>query len=164
MFFFFINDTAPTEIYTYLHTRSLLDSLPISGRVARQASLFDQHDAFPAELGFSHRSGTHAGEGRIHLLRSTGEPADATSFRTQAKDVREEGLWCRRRCRGSRWLRGPDQWRADGSHDTVHEGRRAADAWRDRGGSQGVLFRGNAAHGRLRSEEHTSELQSLMRN
>src|SRR3546814_6119559 len=59
-------------------------------RVARQASLFDQHDAFPAELGFSHRSGTHAGEGRIHLLRSTGEPADATSFRTQAKRSEEQ--------------------------------------------------------------------------
>src|SRR3546814_17572949 len=28
-FFFFFNHTAPTEIYTYLHTLSLLDALPI---------------------------------------------------------------------------------------------------------------------------------------
>src|SRR3546814_21149574 len=27
---FFLNDTAPTEIYTYLHTLSLHDALPIS--------------------------------------------------------------------------------------------------------------------------------------
>src|SRR3546814_20359208 len=34
---FFFNDTATTEIYTYLHTLSLHDSLPIfiDGRVAR---------------------------------------------------------------------------------------------------------------------------------
>src|SRR3546814_18105960 len=30
-FFFFFNDTATTEIYTYLHTLSLHDALPISG-------------------------------------------------------------------------------------------------------------------------------------
>src|SRR3546814_15684033 len=29
-FFFFFNDTATTEIYTYLHTLSLHDALPIS--------------------------------------------------------------------------------------------------------------------------------------
>src|SRR3546814_11932158 len=29
MFFFFFNDTATTEIYTYLHTLSLHDALPI---------------------------------------------------------------------------------------------------------------------------------------
>src|SRR3546814_4513819 len=30
MFYFFCNDTATTEIYTYLHTLSLHDALPIS--------------------------------------------------------------------------------------------------------------------------------------
>src|SRR3546814_18326977 len=29
-FYFFFHDTATTEIYTYLHTLSLLDALPIS--------------------------------------------------------------------------------------------------------------------------------------
>src|SRR3546814_15184064 len=31
MFVFFFNDTATTEIYTYVHTRSLHDALPICG-------------------------------------------------------------------------------------------------------------------------------------
>src|SRR3546814_16066299 len=31
LFFFFFNDTATTEIYTYLHTLSLHDALPILG-------------------------------------------------------------------------------------------------------------------------------------
>src|SRR3546814_16857481 len=30
VFYFFLNDTATTEIYTYLHTLSLHDALPIS--------------------------------------------------------------------------------------------------------------------------------------
>src|SRR3546814_4251775 len=33
MIFFFFNDTATTEIYTYLHTLSLHDALPISNLV-----------------------------------------------------------------------------------------------------------------------------------
>src|SRR3546814_10905291 len=46
--FFFFNDTATTEIYTYLHTLSLHDALPISaaggrldrvGRIARDRRL-----------------------------------------------------------------------------------------------------------------------------
>src|SRR6059058_6704305 len=32
--FFFFNDTAPTDIYTSLHTLSLHDALPISGRAS----------------------------------------------------------------------------------------------------------------------------------
>src|SRR3546814_15296143 len=36
--FFFVNDTATTEIYTYLHTLSLHDALPIS-LVGRQSAL-----------------------------------------------------------------------------------------------------------------------------
>src|SRR3546814_15710972 len=34
----FFNDTATTEIYTYLHTLSLHDALPISGRPAQPAA------------------------------------------------------------------------------------------------------------------------------
>src|SRR3546814_19094573 len=34
LFMFFFNDTATTEIYTYLHTLSLHDALPISLRMA----------------------------------------------------------------------------------------------------------------------------------
>src|SRR3546814_10365204 len=44
---FYCNDTAPTEIYTYLHTLSLHDALPISSHhpgdvVARQLRLLVQ--------------------------------------------------------------------------------------------------------------------------
>src|SRR3546814_13378991 len=35
---FFFNDTATTEIYTYLHTLSLHDALPISRLIASHAS------------------------------------------------------------------------------------------------------------------------------
>src|SRR3546814_4918591 len=35
MLFFFFNDTATTEIYTYLHTLSLHDALPISSDIAK---------------------------------------------------------------------------------------------------------------------------------
>src|SRR3546814_6133863 len=35
--FFFFNDTATTEIYTYLHTLSLPDALPISAHAPRLA-------------------------------------------------------------------------------------------------------------------------------
>src|SRR3546814_15451397 len=45
---FFFNDSAPTEIYTYGHTLSLHDALPIWARGVergqRQAGLFDGHD------------------------------------------------------------------------------------------------------------------------
>src|SRR3546814_1561222 len=37
LYFFFFNDTATTEIYTYLHTRSLHDALPISRPAGRRA-------------------------------------------------------------------------------------------------------------------------------
>src|SRR3546814_5965632 len=36
MFFFFFNDTATTEIYTYGHTLSLHDALPIEGILAAE--------------------------------------------------------------------------------------------------------------------------------
>src|SRR5213594_5089123 len=37
IFFFFFNDTAPTEIYTSVHTLSLHDALPISPTALRTA-------------------------------------------------------------------------------------------------------------------------------
>src|SRR3546814_14991749 len=41
VYFFFFNDTATTEIYTYLHTLSLHDALPISQpRIAAGTVLF----------------------------------------------------------------------------------------------------------------------------
>src|SRR3546814_6324161 len=43
MFVFFFHDTAPTEIYTYCHTLSLHDALPIS-RIARAASAPERRD------------------------------------------------------------------------------------------------------------------------
>src|SRR3546814_2321432 len=38
-FFFFFNDTAPTEIYTYLHTLSLHDALPIFPQIRAVAAI-----------------------------------------------------------------------------------------------------------------------------
>src|SRR3546814_12880632 len=39
LYIFFVNDTATTEIYTYLHTLSLHDALPIYGPQARERGL-----------------------------------------------------------------------------------------------------------------------------
>src|SRR3546814_6231920 len=59
MFFFFFNDTATTEIYTYLHTLSLHDALPIWSRRWshgwRKYKLHDNPTSWPSKrhnLGF----------------------------------------------------------------------------------------------------------------
>src|SRR3546814_2481486 len=43
LYIFFFNDTATTEIYTYLHTLSLHDALPISVHQHLAARLVDHH-------------------------------------------------------------------------------------------------------------------------
>src|SRR3546814_2865103 len=45
MLFFFFHDTATTEIYTYGHTRSLHDALPISGDVQSRGASTRSSDA-----------------------------------------------------------------------------------------------------------------------
>src|SRR3546814_17027513 len=52
-FFFFLNDTATTESYTYGHTPSLHDALPISGIAVRAAG---------AAKGRTVRRDMHAGD------------------------------------------------------------------------------------------------------
>src|SRR3546814_11867566 len=50
-FFLFINDTATTEIYTYLHTLSLHDALPIVRVSAEAVALPKRWTAFPVRSG-----------------------------------------------------------------------------------------------------------------
>src|SRR3546814_12961242 len=62
-FFFFFNDTAATEIYTYCHTLSLHDALPISGLAS--GSTFTAASAWltdlsPGEDGTAARHSTTA--------------------------------------------------------------------------------------------------------
>src|SRR3546814_12660384 len=49
LIFFFFNDTATTEIYTYLHTLSLHDALPISSRSISQNPLAGSASARSSE-------------------------------------------------------------------------------------------------------------------
>src|SRR3546814_15977147 len=71
MFCFFLNDTATTEIYTYGHTLSLHDALPICGQRGK---------AVPADAGraraaaLRHRRRRAARAGR--LLRRDAEPGE----------------------------------------------------------------------------------------
>src|SRR3546814_18204512 len=68
---FFFNETATTEIYTYVHTLSLHDALPISGN--------GRHPADPgAEDPGGRRGGGDHAAGRGHAGREEG-----------AEDVRE---------------------------------------------------------------------------
>src|SRR3546814_1624242 len=111
MFFFFFNDTATTEIYTYCHTLSLHDALPIAG---------------PAG---------------ISLAQS---PAGIRGSRADAPGRR------RSRHRQQRpLLVGAGRQRNIG--DCMRSRQRLGTTAND------------CEEARLRSEEHTSELQSLMR-
>src|SRR3546814_18404882 len=49
--FFFCKDTATTEIYTYCHTRSLHDALPISRQVAPCVIVIDEIDSLVPARG-----------------------------------------------------------------------------------------------------------------
>src|SRR3546814_7375675 len=116
---FFFNYTATTEIYTYLHTLSLHDALPI------------YHQCPSGD--WSHRKA-----GRSALLDYRPAQCDgwAGSRRSCFDACRAQGLRAGE-CRNGRPLLG----RAVHGHEARAEGR-------------GPL---------PRSEEHTSELQSLMR-
>src|SRR3546814_5332622 len=115
-FCFFFNDTAHTAIYTYGHTLSLHDALPIYGQVA-----------LPLHAALGH-----------HRVELEDAPADR---RLEVRPLRQ-GL-----------VEAPLADQAPGTDgvgedvDLDHDSRRS---W---------LFWGRSR----RSEEHTSELQSLMR-
>src|SRR3546814_17236703 len=59
VFFFFFNDTATTETYTYGHTRSLHDALPISATpaIARAQRVSDDSRAVGHGLTALHSGG-----------------------------------------------------------------------------------------------------------
>src|SRR3546814_1345484 len=99
--YFFFNDTAPTGIYTYGHTLSLHDALPIY-------RMIDKRPIAP-HLG-RHGKGRNLHQGILRLLRARGWTSSTACIRRGTS-----GSTCIRCC------------------------------------------------GRRRSEEHTSELQSLMR-
>src|SRR3546814_6518278 len=76
---FYCNDTAPTEIYTYLHTLSLHDALPISSHhpgdvVARQLRLLVQDgeavDGDAGPVGGGAREGGRADRKSTRLTSS----------------------------------------------------------------------------------------------
>src|SRR3546814_2309527 len=59
---FFVDDTATTEIYTYLHTLSLHDALPISAHRA-EAAIQRRADQLPEDAaGTTGRSEEHTSE------------------------------------------------------------------------------------------------------
>src|SRR3546814_19469265 len=66
-FFLFFNDTATTEIYTYGHTLSLHDALPISARRGREGKLcLLRHRA----VGDARDAGALEARGRFHDRQS----------------------------------------------------------------------------------------------
>src|SRR3546814_10273362 len=73
---FFFNDTATTEIYTYLHTLSLHDALPISS--SPPATLRDGSDT--ARRGRCHREGSNSSRrGTAGTESAAGSGAEAGS-------------------------------------------------------------------------------------
>src|SRR3546814_15358812 len=104
---FVINDTATTKIYTYVHTLSLHDALPIYHHRQARDSRSTAARNRPRRIAAPCRRAPHA------------RPATTRRGTTKARRFRES--------------------------------RRGADHPRE-------------SAGRARSEEHTSELQSLMRN
>src|SRR3546814_13897666 len=119
--FFFFNDTAPTEIYTYGHTLSLHDALPISG--SRRNNRGDARlpgTSDPPAAGDQVMAQTTAdymlsrlaawgvkriygypGDGINGILGALGRAGDAFEF-VQSSEERRGGKGCVRTCR-SRW-------------------------------------------------------------
>src|SRR3546814_16220858 len=108
LMFFFFNETATTEIYTYLHTLSL-------------------HDALPIVMAEMHQ---------LHMFMSPGSTAGAVGA---GRARRSAGAWST--APNSRWVKCVAQ---------------TAKGWLS-------TSRSTCSRARLRSEEHKSELQSLMR-
>src|SRR3546814_4946752 len=118
--FFFFNDTSTTEFYTYSHTLSLHDALPISRTAAEHPSGQCQQAA--SRLLATRRCSVLHQHGRACRLPPD-RPATPAPFACTAIARLPDDAWQ--------------------SHDTTPDNVRTPKRWR--------------------SEEHTSELQSLMR-
>src|SRR3546814_3158521 len=124
--YFFFNYTASTEIYTYCHTLSLHDALPISERI------WPGKDALQS---------LEAVERQRHLHPHDGRPGHTSGSRTQDDHDR----------------RDLSQSAPHGVEPAGKKGGPGRLIGRTKGGMNTKL------HAVTRSEEHTSELQSLMR-
>src|SRR3546814_1144103 len=131
-FFFFFNDPATTDIYTYCHTLSLHDALPSSSLVPGSAVLEERRRWVAAGAGTKP-------EQRITLTFPALESSRETAFLVAGEGKRAvlERLF-------------------GGDPELPAARLRPVGAWRF------FLDRAAAPENR-RSEEHTSELQSLMR-
>src|SRR3546814_4153490 len=127
--FFFCNDTATTEIYTYGHTLSLHDALPIC-RAAQHAAFRDA-----AEGRHRKRDAARAAH-RVAAIKRKGECGLVLG--KAGSEIGEPAFI--QRCRHP-------------EHELIAKRL-------DRGGHQCIDRTGVR---QIRSEEHTSELQSLMR-
>src|SRR3546814_5164754 len=140
--FFCLNDTATTEIYTYRHPLSLPDALPIAPDNAPTVVLHLQDGALAQAQRIAHRLGqgdlAALGDGRFHR-RFLLSMKYGWSLHT-SKIILNPAY-----CRNSQPLRPPARVPRP-SHRSV---RPMSDSF--------------ATRARLRSEEHTSEPQSLMR-
>src|SRR3546814_2211808 len=145
----FFNDTATTEIYTYGHTRSLHDALPICPGVRKSSTS-------PAALRLSacagrrqyvdKRGGALAGSGRT----GKGLHGGAAFYASRVTKARPSGYGTGKLVRRGN-LNGPGKQKACSRRFLFLHRRKV----------RPPALLPHAGEGR--SEEHTSELQSLMR-
>src|SRR3546814_14447760 len=85
---FFFNDTATTEIYTYRHTLSLHDALPILGAEVSTAIGRGNADLGQCHDFFLHAPGVN--RGRRQAFLSTDLPGERSVARLEANPIRSE--------------------------------------------------------------------------
>src|SRR3546814_15481827 len=100
MFVFFFKDTATTDIYTYWHTLSLHDALPISCGGLRR----------PRRLAVPRRRAWPGGEGPVRGERATGRGGGEVPARLAGS--------------------GPSRWRRELRRQRLHRGRARRDRGR----------------------------------
>src|SRR3546814_20123167 len=83
---FFFNDTATTEIYTYRHTLSLHDALPILGAEVSTAIGRGNADLGQCHDFFLHAPGVN--RGRRQAFLSTDLPGERSVARLEANPIR----------------------------------------------------------------------------
>src|SRR3546814_2012650 len=183
---FCFNDTATTEIYTYLHTLSLHDALPISkvrtspsasGEPARSNARsmtsvsVESNDPLRCPRPSNdrdNRASVGGGGG------GSGPSSIASAMSAQRRRAETVSVMSASHRPGTSWASSPrnrSTWRVFTFATTTRiwpdESRPCSQAWDVRGSdraSRDVLRSWEASPWDMRSEEHTSELQSLMRN